>query len=285
MKIDTEGVYTLQYTAEDECGNVTVEERTVSVENITYRTVLYTDGTFIINEKSSDIDANAALHGAATNIYDPLGVNDYVFSRDRDRPWHSQASSVKSVRIGSSIAPTSMKYWLSGFSGCTDMNFRNLDTSQVVAMASAFSGCRAISSLDLSGFDTSNVTDLTYMFTNCVALTSLDLSSFNTAKVTNMRDLFYSCSSLTSLDLSSFDTALVDNMQEMFRNCGALQTIYASTKFVTDNVTNSFYMFVSATNIRGGAGTTWNSNNPSDKTYARIDGGTSNPGYFTAKAA
>ena len=49
MKIDTEGTYTLRYTAEDECGNVTTEDRTVVVENITYRTVLYTDGTFIIN--------------------------------------------------------------------------------------------------------------------------------------------------------------------------------------------------------------------------------------------
>lgn len=30
--------------------------------------------------------------------------------------------------------------------------------------------------------------------------------------------------------------------------------------------------------------TVWASSNPRDKTYAHIDGGTSNPGYFTAKA-
>ncbi|MBR7013039.1 MAG: dockerin type I repeat-containing protein, partial [Muribaculaceae bacterium] len=32
-------------------------------------------------------------------------------------------------------------------------------------------------------------------------------------------------------------------------------------------------------------GTTWNESNPTDKTYAHIDGGTSNPGYFTDKNA
>jgi hypothetical protein len=35
----------------------------------------------------------------------------------------------------------------------------------------------------------------------------------------------------------------------------------------------------------GGQGTTWNESNPTDKTYAHIDGGTSNPGYFTDKNA
>ena len=35
----------------------------------------------------------------------------------------------------------------------------------------------------------------------------------------------------------------------------------------------------------GGQGTTWNSSNPMDKTYAHVDGGPSNPGYFTDKNA
>lgn len=48
MKINTDGTYTLQYTAVDSCGNETIEERTVIVASP--RTVLYTDGTFIINE-------------------------------------------------------------------------------------------------------------------------------------------------------------------------------------------------------------------------------------------
>ena len=41
-------------------------------------------------------------------------------------------------------------------------------------------------------------------------------------------------------------------------------------------------MFLSSTNLVGGSGTKYNSSHI-DKTYARIDGGTSNPGYFTEK--
>ena len=87
MKIDTEGTYTLRYTAEDECGNVTTEDRTVNAINITYSTVLFTDGTFIINEKSTDRAANIALHGAVTNEYDPLDATHlYDFGTEADRP-------------------------------------------------------------------------------------------------------------------------------------------------------------------------------------------------------
>ena len=44
-------------------------------------------------------------------------------------------------------------------------------------------------------------------------------------------------------------------------------------------------MFFNCTSLVGGQGTTYNSSNPTDKTYAHIDGGPSNPGYFTDKNA
>ncbi|UKI58215.1 MAG: hypothetical protein L6V81_01870 [Clostridium sp.] len=60
------------------------------------------------------------------------------------------------------------------------------------------------------------------------------------------------------------------------------KTIYISIKFNVDKVTSSNNMFYRNTNLVGGAGTTYDANH-TDKEYARIDGGTSNPGYFTAK--
>ena len=50
----------------------------------------------------------------------------------------------------------------------------------------------------------------------------------------------------------------------------------------TAAVTNSNYMFKYCTSLVGGQGTTYDENHV-DKTYAHIDGGTSNPGYFTEK--
>ena len=89
-------------------------------------------------------------------------------------------------------------------------------------------------------------------------------------------------SNASSLDLSSFNTSNVTNMSYMFRNSYKLTTIYVSNKFLTNKVTSSSNMFSGDTKLVGGAGTVYDSSNI-DKTYARIDGGTSSPGYFTAK--
>jgi hypothetical protein len=70
----------------------------------------------------------------------------------------------------------------------------------------------------------------------------------------------------------------------MFYNCYNLRTIYVGSGWSTAAVTGSANMFFNCTSLVGGQGTTWNESNPTDKTYAHIDGGTSNPGYFTAKA-
>lgn len=149
-----------------------------------------------------------------------------------------------------------------------------------------FSNAKSLTSITgLDKLDTSAVTDMKFMFYSCSSLTSLDVSSFNTENVTNMGSMFYSCSSLTSLDLSRFNTENVTNMLSMFCYCRKLKTIYASSLFTTNAVSSSTSnMFYGCTSLVGGAGTTYDEDYR-DKTYARIDGGASNPGYFTAKAA
>jgi surface protein len=131
--------------------------------------------------------------------------------------------------------------------------------------------------------NTSEVTNMDWMFGNCAELASLDLSNFNTSKVTDMGAMFYSCSSLTSLDLSSFNTSQVTEMSTMFYRCNNLRTVYVGNGWSTAAVTHSTNMFNDCTRLVGGQGTTYNSSSPTDKTYAHIDGGPSNPGYFTEK--
>lgn len=143
-----------------------------------------------------------------------------------------------------------------------------------------FSSCIALTSLDLSSWNTSQCTDMNGMFTGCTALQSLDVTNFNTSNVTDVDSMFYRCRSLSSLNIASFDTSKVIEMANLFQNCEGLVTIYASTDFVLTSVRNSSMMFTGCTNLVGGAGTTYNSSKV-DKTYARIDGGSSKPGYFT----
>ncbi|MBQ5451327.1 MAG: BspA family leucine-rich repeat surface protein, partial [Treponema sp.] len=144
--------------------------------------------------------------------------------------------------------------------------------------------------LDLSSFDTRNVTNMQRMFGSCLNLTSVKLSSFNTEKVRDMSYMFICCLKLPSLDLSSFDTRNVTNMELMFEmdydldpQKSALATIYASDKFVTKNLPAGKKIFNKCQKLKGGKGTSYSDSASNDASYARIDGGTSAPGYFTAK--
>ncbi len=124
----------------------------------------------------------------------------------------------------------------------------------------------------LEYLNTAKVTDMGGMFCNCLKLTSLDVTHFNTAKVTNMSYMFSSCSSLTSLDVTHFNTAKVTDMGYMFYNCSSLTTIYASSKFVTPQVSKSFNMFYNCKKLKGEE-VGWTRDKATDKTYAKIEGG------------
>ena len=168
------------------------------------------------------------------------------------------------------------------------------DTSQVTAMYNMF--CYAghyspIFTLDLGDkFDTSSVTNMQAMFGYTGYSNpsfTLDLGDkFDTSEVTTMGSMFlysgYSNPNFT-LDLGSkFDTSKVTSMYSMFFGSRYLKTIKVPNTFVTTLVTNSTRMFGECKSLVGGAGTIYNVNHE-EVEYAHIDGGTSNPGYFTAR--
>ena len=174
------------------------------------------------------------------------------------------------------------------FASCealTSLTIGSVTTVDNTSMGSMFSGCKSLTSLDLSNFNTSKVTNMTLMFYGCSSLTSVNLSSFDTSNVTNMTSMFRECSSLTMVDLSNFDTNNVVSMERMFYSCSELQTIYVNNLWSTDKLTStssSSLMFKDCTKLVGGQGTTYNASKI-NKEYAHIDGGTSNPGYYTGR--
>ena len=155
-----------------------------------------------------------------------------------------------------------------------------LNTSETWNMNSMFDNCSSLKSIDLSGFNTANVKYMHHMFCNCSSLTSLDVSNFNTSNVTDMIEMF-SGLSVTSLDLSSFNTKNVVEMFGMFSVCSNLYTIYVSDGWVISPVASATNMFIKCDNLYGGQGSSVNELRIYDATYAKIDGGESDPGYFT----
>lgn len=120
-----------------------------------------------------------------------------------------------------------------------------------------------------------------YWFHACTNLTEIDgLENVNTESVTSMRGMFYG-TSVSELDLRKFNTAKVTDMYQMFHSCGNLKTVVVSDTWTTENVEVSNAMFRFCNNLEGGEGTKFNEDEAIDKTFARIDGGTANPGYFS----
>ncbi len=166
---------------------------------------------------------------------------------------------------------TNMSSMFSVCSALLSLDVTNFNTAKVTNMSYMFSSCVALNSLDVTNFNTANVTSMTRMFLGCSSLTSLDVTNFNTAKVTDMSYMFQDCYALTSLYLTNFNTEKVTNMESMFSSCKALITIYASSKFVTTQVSNSSSMFYKCEKLKGEVD--WTKDKAIDKTYAKIEGG------------
>ena len=201
---------------------------------------------------------------------------------DSNDPISEEVTSVVFDPSFADARPTSTAAWfrdMENLSSITGLSY--LNTSEVTDMGEMFSGCITLASIDLSHFNTSKVTNMHNMFTACYGLTSLDLSSFDTRNVTDMSEMFYFCTNLLSTNLRSFNTSKVTDMHWMFFNCYGLRTIYAGNGWSTEAVANAMLMFHGCTSLVGGQGTTYSESNPRDDTYAHIDGGPSNPGYFT----
>ena len=132
----------------------------------------------------------------------------------------------------------------------------------------------------LENLNTSIVTDMNSMFSGCESLTELDLSSFDTKNVTNFAYMFMSCTGLQIVDVNSFDISNATVMQGMFGSCWELTTICCSNDW-SNCQADTYIMFSGCKKLVGDKGTVFD-NNTLDKTYARPDGGTDAPGYFTA---
>ena len=158
----------------------------------------------------------------------PAGAYD-LNVESNDPGWNAQKENIKKVVFDASFAnarPTSCCWW--------------------------FGNCFYLTEIEgIENLNTQNVTDMRDMFTCCYALTSLDVSNFNTQNVEDMTDMFLGCEKLSLLDLSNFNTERVESMSSMFSGCSTLQTIFASDKFVTDQVFGGYDMFIGCDNLKG----------------------------------
>ena len=207
------------------------------------------DATQEVSYASLLYPAYAVFEGSTGTLTFKCSPSKPEGAYDLNQDWYAISKNIKKVVFDASFAnarPTSCDMW--------------------------FYGCFYLTTIEgIEYFNTENVTNMRYMFCDCWSLKSLDLTNFNTENVTDMYYMFAYCKSLESLDLTNFNTAKVTNMAGMFQSCYALKTIYASDKFVTDQVTESTCMFSDCLSFKD------YTSSKEDHTYANC-GPT---GYFT----
>lgn len=170
---------------------------------------------------------------------------------------------------------TDMRYLFTSCQSLESLDLSGFNTENVTSMVSMFSQCSSLRSLDLSSFNTSKVIGMNLMFYNCTNLESIDLSSFDTENLQQMDNMFYSCRKLEMLDLSSFATPNMTSMLSAFQNCKNLKTIYVTSAFTTDKVTEGRTAFAGCVNLP---------NYTTDKTGVEM-AHTGAGGYLTAASA
>lgn len=267
-----------------------------------FMTTYFEDGTLIINESIPQRYDDIAVHGEVVLEMPPWDGEtvDYVADWNGEDPlgipWNDTtqetgyiAWEITSVIIGSRIRPVSTAYWFYRLLNCKTFDLHWLDTSNTTDMAHMFdTSCDNDEdiNLDLTSFDTSSVITMEGMFSNC-GVVGIDMTSFDTQRLSDMGYMFYHCPRLLSIDMNTFDTRNVLNMHFMFAECPSITNIIVSPLFVVDQIPeivgeyDSEGMFCECVNIVGGSGTTYDSDY-TDKQRAKIDGGSDDPGYFTA---
>ena len=119
------------------------------------------------------------------------------------------------------------------------------------------------------------------LFAGLTNATKIDASGMDVSTVENMSEMFKGCGNAKTIVIGDWSVTNVTNTAEMFADCENLKTIATENGVNFSAVTNDDKMFSGCVNLEGSLGTTYNPNY-TDKTYARFDKGSENPGYFSA---
>ena len=164
-----------------------------------------------------------------------------------------------------------------------DKSFKKVSLRSLANMFYGGKGENSLTALEwvegLENINYSRVKDMSGMFRNCSFLRDLDVTPINTRNVENLNTMFFGCRQLTVLDVTGFILDNVKLMSMVFADCRSLTTIYCKNNWSASSAAST-EMFDGCTSLTGGMGSPFDGTH-TDKTYARMDRGEGQPGYFT----
>ena len=204
--------------------------------------------------------------GTLTIHYDPYIVansgitpNDWYEITSDESSLASKVTKVVFDETVKNAKPVTTKEWFYGFSKLTEIEH-------------------------LDYLNLSNTENTSLMFGACTGIKELNLTTWDMSSAWNMQGMFAGCTSLESIDLPEYMLLNAEDMSFLFLNCSALKTIYSNIDFAenADDISHKNDIFYGCTSLVGGAGTKYDMLH-CDIEYARPDGGTEAPGYFTKR--
>lgn len=260
------------------CSGATYENNVLSLKNVRFnttcnvefassRTVVYNDGTLIINEPVANRNDNITTHGSVVKEYVPLNDNNsYVFTSSA--LW--RFDTIKSVEVASEIQPLATDYWFKDLQELATVSLTNLDTSNTISMKSMFKNMGGNNeSIVISGLDNlnvSNVTNMNSMFSEvgkyygsgATNISIGNLSKWNLGSVIDASSMFENFAYYaTSVDLNISSWSFGNNadissmFKKMLYNITTLSLDLSNWN--TSKVSNMSNMF----NSTGYTATTW----------------------------
>ncbi len=191
---------------------------------------------------------------------------------------HFKSVNMSGLELDSVTNMVSMFY---GNENMTEADLSHVKTPNVELMGDFFFQCFKLEKVYLSDMGSDNLKGVGAMFSSNGSLKEIDMTNFNFG-TTSITYLFGGLSSLETIDLTGAKVSNVTEMNALFSSDSKLKTIYASSDWDLPDSVQTNYMFGGCTSLVGGNNTSYDNNNPKDKTYAKIDReGT--PGYFTLK--
>ena len=136
------------------------------------KTVLYNDGTLILNVAEEDYDNNLSQHNGVNTEYPSYDGNNYKFTAQKELPWYESADNIISVKFGSDVSPEYAAYWFSGLKNLESIDFKNFSTDALQDFSYAFYG---------SGNELSSIAEqqVLYVSDTCKIDNCLDNSQLN----------------------------------------------------------------------------------------------------------
>ena len=232
-------------------------------------TVLYEDGTLVINELPENHIANAIKHGPVLLTHGYIG-NLVPVTQEQDPetgaltetvhlPWYSEVENdpanpwqqkIRHIEFGSTVMPSMMYKSFMNLGALLSVDTKNLVISSdrgegqqpFWRLTEAFKNCKVLREINVSDWDVSAVTSMDYVFDQCQKLQSLDVSKWDVSKAGDMRGIFRQCQNVPVLDVSNWKTSSATRMKEMFRGVFKITELDLSG-FDTSNVTSMSMMF------------------------------------------